>query len=143
MTPRAGWVYAVRGGDDVKVGLTTETCVYSYLHKNYSRTYTSWTAVQLLQVDDVHHAERCLLYVLRPHLQNEKHELVRCSDGNLEDAFNKVSVFFHDRNQTVTDMKKAASVWESAQTDRKKKKQQSEETKQKQQNLEDKVKKAI
>lgn len=111
-----GWVYAVRAGSDVKLGLTTNSCVFTYLHKNYSRTYSSWHAVQLLYVDDCRHAERALLYLLKKYVQHTRHEIVQCCDEAIVAAFRKVSIFFHDDpDRVAADMDEATQAWQQRQ----------------------------
>lgn len=110
----AGWIYAVRA-DDVKLGCTTNEDVFEYMHKNYSRTYASWRAVQLLHVPDCRLAERNLRFLLRDHLpegeDSHRHELVRCSDELIADAFFKIAFFFHDDPLRVAaDMQRARDL---------------------------------
>lgn len=110
-----GWVYAVRSGNDVKIGFTTNADPHSYLHTNYARTYSTWTVLQLLQVADCRHAEKALLFLLRQHLQHDRHEIVQCDDDVIFAAFNKVSVFFHDTpDRVAADMERARQIHEDA-----------------------------
>ncbi len=108
----AGWIYAVRAGLDVKLGFTTNANVYAYLTKNYSRTYSSWTALQLLLVPDCRYAEKGLLLLLKKYLQHDKHEIVQCDDDKVISAFHKMAIFFYDdADRVVADMEEAKRLW--------------------------------
>ena len=111
-----GWVYAVQGPQDTKIGMTTELDVFSYMHKHYSRTYSSWRAQQLLWVDDCRHAEKSLLFLLREYRTSDKHEVVHCSEEVVIAAFRKVSLFFHDDPDKVgEDTQRAEELWQEQQ----------------------------
>lgn len=94
----AGWIYAVRCGDEpgknrhnVKCGFTTQHDLDAYLHINYSRTMVPLIKIAALAVTQPRKMEQLLFILLAPCRKNPVHEVFFVTDDEVQNAMTTIS----------------------------------------------------